>query len=981
MRKWTYLVAALLSAGVTVGTFSSCIDNDEPEGINILRKAKAELIAAKKALVEAQAEKTKADAQAALIKAECEKAAAEIEKLQAEAELENEKAEAEARIAAIQAELNIKLQEAELTLETLKLKYETAWTEFEKAKLELSAGQADFIETWYNKYYAAQEAYNSMYDTYVQAQREYAEALLDPDARDFERELKLKNDVEKAQMTLDWANAEVARLEKEIEEAKGMEPSELGQKYAALVQERKENREAYTKIDIEKAEAVREADLQTKLDAAKDAYNAALNTEIEIAEFKYQFPELGIPGLAGEFKIEKAAFSVDENGNEINGGDLNFALNRLNSTKEYIDKLFLDEDDKAWTQAYANELKLALPGYEKAYTDNLVGWNLAVKAYNNGNGTTVANFTKYAAVNEKVTEFNKLIPGLNTAKKAYYDALAAVDQAEKALGDAKTLTEIRTETEKEITDTYNANCKSERETMDATLTRLQNAENLAQAAYDDADARATAAEELVNTLGAAATKTERDRATTLRRTADQKWTALNTAKAANASDDPTSAAYKAVETYNQNTARYLYTYTSDMAAAQKAYEDGLVEYAGSQKDPALVAAVTKANETVTSTEKALDDLIAAAKKVFDEQVVKANNALVKEINTFKGADLTDWVGYFCENKLYDYENEFNSIKSDKDKEYSTIGATVTMSNDDARNLIVCWSRTLFGQYYSETQYDDSYNVPGMSQGHLVALDKDEVIALIKKYYQQSDLGYEELPEYMIPELYNRFGLLGSWLEKSYELDKVNAYLNNGEAITAAITSFDEEIKKLNDSKDAQVAVVKKAREAYDSVIKEFNEFETPFRNKMSALDHELNMIDDIIEAVVKAAYTLDETNGYIWNSQDGYFPIESLEQTFTQENIDKYIENLQNQVDAYVKGSVTGTGENQVTLPTIKELEDRLEAAKIKLAAWENGELSGADAAKFAVEEAEYDLNLAKEKVDYYKKILDTIIAGLEAAE
>ena len=46
MRKWTYLVAALLMGGVTT-SLTSCIDNDEPAGINELRGAKAAFIKAK----------------------------------------------------------------------------------------------------------------------------------------------------------------------------------------------------------------------------------------------------------------------------------------------------------------------------------------------------------------------------------------------------------------------------------------------------------------------------------------------------------------------------------------------------------------------------------------------------------------------------------------------------------------------------------------------------------------------------------------------------------------------------------------------------------------------------------------------------------------------------------------------------------------------------------------------------------------------
>lgn len=49
MRKWKYLVAAFLLVGTTA-TFTGCIDNDEPVGIENLRGAKAELLKAKAAV-------------------------------------------------------------------------------------------------------------------------------------------------------------------------------------------------------------------------------------------------------------------------------------------------------------------------------------------------------------------------------------------------------------------------------------------------------------------------------------------------------------------------------------------------------------------------------------------------------------------------------------------------------------------------------------------------------------------------------------------------------------------------------------------------------------------------------------------------------------------------------------------------------------------------------------------------------------------
>ena len=46
MKKWTYLAVTGMLLG-TAPVFTGCIDNDEPEGITILRQAKSELLRAR----------------------------------------------------------------------------------------------------------------------------------------------------------------------------------------------------------------------------------------------------------------------------------------------------------------------------------------------------------------------------------------------------------------------------------------------------------------------------------------------------------------------------------------------------------------------------------------------------------------------------------------------------------------------------------------------------------------------------------------------------------------------------------------------------------------------------------------------------------------------------------------------------------------------------------------------------------------------
>ena len=73
MRKWTYLVAALLMSG-TAATFTSCIDTTEPAGIEEMRSAKADLLRQKAELQKALAEKQGIENQIAALNVELQQA-------------------------------------------------------------------------------------------------------------------------------------------------------------------------------------------------------------------------------------------------------------------------------------------------------------------------------------------------------------------------------------------------------------------------------------------------------------------------------------------------------------------------------------------------------------------------------------------------------------------------------------------------------------------------------------------------------------------------------------------------------------------------------------------------------------------------------------------------------------------------------------------------------------------------------------------
>lgn len=81
MKKWTYLVAALLLTGTTA-TLTGCLDNDEPAGILQLRGAKAELLKAQASLKLAEAANETAQAAWTQAKADWEQTQVELQKIE-----------------------------------------------------------------------------------------------------------------------------------------------------------------------------------------------------------------------------------------------------------------------------------------------------------------------------------------------------------------------------------------------------------------------------------------------------------------------------------------------------------------------------------------------------------------------------------------------------------------------------------------------------------------------------------------------------------------------------------------------------------------------------------------------------------------------------------------------------------------------------------------------------------------------------------
>ena len=156
MRKWTYLVAALLMTGTTA-TFTGCIDTDEPEGIAELRGAKSELIKAQSAVE--------------LVEVEMKKAlVAEQELINAGLALQNKATEIDLQL----KELDIKLKQLdveakEATTAQAKAEAEAAIAKAEAEKAEWEKKKELVIEQYKEKMLIAETATAQAQEAYKQA--------------------------------------------------------------------------------------------------------------------------------------------------------------------------------------------------------------------------------------------------------------------------------------------------------------------------------------------------------------------------------------------------------------------------------------------------------------------------------------------------------------------------------------------------------------------------------------------------------------------------------------------------------------------------------------------------------------------------------------------------------------------------------------------------------------------------------------------
>lgn len=204
MRKWTYLVAALLMSG-TAATFTSCIDNEEPAGIEAMRTAKADFYSAQARLKAAEAAWKEYDALIQEQKVKQEEIAtkmAELNLAKAEAQNASDIEAINMKLDELKASHDVLMQEYQTSLKNAQAEYQTALRDFNLIVARLNSDYTKEYARILGNITANRTQYNKLAADLIDAQyllNQYSERTLDTTAV----EAALQRNKEDAQKTLD----------------------------------------------------------------------------------------------------------------------------------------------------------------------------------------------------------------------------------------------------------------------------------------------------------------------------------------------------------------------------------------------------------------------------------------------------------------------------------------------------------------------------------------------------------------------------------------------------------------------------------------------------------------------------------------------------------------------------------------------------------------------------------------------------------
>lgn len=945
MKKLTYLVASLLTTATVGMTFTGCIDNDEPYGIEQLRGAKAELLKSKKALIEADAQY-----KLALAEAEKVKAAAEAAKIDAE------RAKTEAEIAEIRQRMEAAALQAEQILARLQAEAELARLTYEQERLNLSTQQQTALDGFYRKYFTALNNYNEKYMEYVRAQKDLVANALDPNGTAYDAKKRVEEAVANAQKALDDAQANIEDYNEQLADAKTWKPSELGAKLTAYQDQVEENTEKMKLINLTIAENNNESEEGKALVAANKALDALYNEEVEIPAYTFNADgTITIPGLTEPQEVIGEGWSYTWN-NQYGYHGYNAALSTLNNFKNSIRRYVLDDNDVEWTKAEINNLEAEKKEKTAEFDRLFAGWKMFADAYNLGAAPKYDAITGYDELKKAVDAYNAQVSATQAAKDAYYAAEKAAQEAWDAYYEKNNLDgdawSDYYEAVNAANEAYNKAVEAADNELEKTLTALNNAVVKAQQEKNAADSKYMTAQGLADKYTDDADL--KKAAEAAKKVAEDAAKALETAEKAR--DEQAPKAQAKAEKANDLAAA---TRDNAIADADKARELALndaPQIAGPLLDAANAAdnKVNEAREAYNEAWTELSELV----RVWDNEtqsyagVYGAVNNQVEEINKeyqyeeewYDGENwhTYTWMPAYDYSLFYQFQSEVNGSQWDEEvaiPECSVADVCAYPSNEIVYNIKRLSSK-VYGGYYEDVDDDQILGVPS---AQLIPLTKEDIDKMLAKY------GIDEI---YYPNIYhNNFGLFGKTLYVDNRIDVANAYITNKPAIEAAFEDVQTQIDNLVASREELSDKIDEAGKAVEAAQEAVYELNADSWTEYNELQRQNGVAEAMITAISEAALAtgVAETEQY------------------TQETIDAAIEKIEQSIK-----------DEEESIPG---LEEALARAQYLLDQYEKQLVSDAEIAALAVEEAKLAMDAAKEKLDAAKARLDAAIKSVEGAE
>lgn len=835
MKKWTYLAVTGMLLG-TVPVFTGCIDNDEPEGITILRQAKSELLKARASVEEANAASILADAalkeaQKAVVAAQAryyEALAAEQEakalKAQYEAELRNIKNEEErARLEALISQLEAQQQErerqaqlaaAQLELDLMEVKtelakqqalYEQALKDLALAQNTLTEAQKAHLGEWITAVENAKEAVDKATETYEEKAEALTTAIKELDAAQSDELAKrqLARNVELKQREYDAA-VEAYNVAKAAAEAdfSSIEALEAQKKELDNQLEGIEKQLADLKIERTKLETSTVTEAQ-KVEELKEAYEAIAGvwnedgTLATPATKEYTLPEIkiqnrnimGLPTSINGWGIDETTFKYSDYlqalANETSESfsqksTLNYYIKEVNSWTR-------TPNDDAWTNNAILTYENALENLNTAIEPIKANWLQAVEAFQGKLEMDATQMPGYEEVKEAVDAYNAAVAAFIEAREAYEtygeENLLAWDIYQKADEEAK---EVQRQTEEKNRAEYN-------ETMAAAQQKIEQAEiNMknTDAAYQKAKAEYELIETPTAEQTAALEKARQDAVNAWNAYNNDAWTEyfetqseaeeLQRKKDAVADADYRIAEAAAWENYKKNQA-------NDDAILEKSEELRKAVYGEEGAKSKLKNAYNEAESTYNS--------------YYDEMSLSHSNEYLLQ-EAYYHWDDNRWI-----------PQEVDAV------------ALAEVYRDEVQSYIMRLSDQLFGK-----------------TDRLVELSVDEMKAEIEQEYMERHPDADFVPfASVIGQLY-RYGMVGQAAYYQALIDLAKATLENEEAIAALKAELNDHLAAVNE-------IIAKAAEEAASAEWAYTQADEALQAKFADIDKKIEDAEALKYAV------------------------------------------------------------------------------------------------------------------------------------